>query len=239
MWLWQSTECCHDVSIALHQDVTNCNKGDKRTVGFAPMDSHSSCFQFWQEIWSEWCLHNWQCISVTQRKLFCKKQNKKRSWQKEKKEKRSSTLAFLEVAWDIAKEILSDITRFYDRGLPYETVHAWCSPVQALLWSCSFVHICVISKFTDTLIVIYEGRAISAPHLTRLPYCGCQLNGDGWGHRQHCNPDSRAKQSDDFKWANLPLRTQANCSARLSAWLLPDFRRPPSQSNVRKTVIKE
>lgn len=61
--------------------------------------------------------------------LWKTKKKKKKSWEKEKEEKRSSTQAFLEVAWDIAKEIPSDITRFYDRELPYETVHAWCSPV--------------------------------------------------------------------------------------------------------------
>lgn len=62
-------------------------------------------------------------------KMFCKKMiKKKKSWEKAKEEW-FSTLAFLEVAWDIAKEIPSDITRFYDRELPYETVHAWCSPV--------------------------------------------------------------------------------------------------------------
>lgn len=61
-----------------------------------------------------------------------------------------------------------------------------------------FVHICAIAKFTDTLIVIYEGGTISGPQLMRLPYCGCQLNGDGWGHEQHCNPESWAKQSNDF-----------------------------------------
>lgn len=70
------------------------------------------------------------------KKLFWKKQKRKKKLKKNPgrnrkkgEKKRSSTLAFLEVAWGIAKEIPSDITRFYDRELPYETVRAWCSPV--------------------------------------------------------------------------------------------------------------
>lgn len=74
---------------------------------------------------------------------------------------------------------------------------------------CRFVHICVILGFTETLIVIYEWRAITGLHLTRLPYCGCQLNPDGWGHRKPCNLKSWAKQSDEFTKASLPLRTWA------------------------------
>lgn len=62
-------------------------------------------------------------ISDTRKGYLVKKKNSPEG------KKKSSTLTFLEVAWDIAKEIPSDITRFYDRELPYESVHAWCSPV--------------------------------------------------------------------------------------------------------------
>lgn len=65
-------------------------------------------------------------ISDTRQSCFVK--NKKNA-QSEGEKKKSSTLSFSEVAWDIAKEIPSDITRFYDRELPYETSNAWCSPV--------------------------------------------------------------------------------------------------------------
>lgn len=122
-------------SAALQHDFSNCNKGEKEPSVLPPVDRISSCFQFLHEVWSEWCLQNWQCISVTQEVVLEKtkkeKKIKKNPGRNRKKgeKKRSSTLAFLEVAWGIAKEIPSDITRFYDRELPYETVRAWCSPV--------------------------------------------------------------------------------------------------------------
>lgn len=68
------------------------------------------------------------CFGKNKKGKKNKKKNPGRNRKKGEK-KRSSTLAFLEVAWGIAKEIPSDITRFYDRELPYETVRAWCSPV--------------------------------------------------------------------------------------------------------------
>lgn len=80
--------------------------------------------------------------------------------------------------------------------------------------SCSFIPICVISKFTDTLIVIYEGRTVSTLRLTRLPCRCCQLNGDRWGHGQRCNPDSRAKTKWWFQMdQRSPPETLTDCSA--------------------------
>lgn len=102
--------------------------------------------------------------------------------------------------------------------------------MRALLWSGSFLPICVVSKFTDTLIVFYEGRTISTPHLTRLPCCGCQLNGDGWGHGRHSNPVSLVKNKvmilngpAFFGW-HRPIVLQG----------FSGFHTPPSVSNARK-----
>lgn len=101
----------------------------KRTVGFVPYGRRQQLFliRTWnlEGVMFTLAAH----ISDTRRSYLLKTNKKKKSWETGSKGKRSSTLAFLEVAWDIAKEIPSDITRFYDRELPYETVHAWCSPV--------------------------------------------------------------------------------------------------------------
>ena len=211
-WRWQFAECCEpppERRAGTSQIVTKVKKNSE----FCPLVIDQlfpirACSLKWA-MFTAPAAH----ISDTRKSCFVKseKRKKKKNDQREGGKKRSSTLAFLEVVWDIAREISSDITRFYDRELPCETVRAWCSPAWASPRSCSYVHICVISKFTGTLMVICEGRAILAPGLTRLAFCGCQLNGDRWGHRQNCNPESRSKQSDDFKWASLPRRTQASC----------------------------
>ena len=73
-------------SAALQHDFSNCNKGEKEQSVLPPVDCDSSCFQFLHEVWSEWCLQNWQRISVTQEVVL----------EKTKKEKKKKTLGEIE-----------------------------------------------------------------------------------------------------------------------------------------------
>lgn len=116
---------------ALHHDFTNCSK---RWKSFTPCGWKRQLFPILT--WNlKWVMFTLQAAHISDIRKSCFVKNKKRGFKKKSPERRrrrkknSSTLAFLEVAWDIAREIPSDITRFYDRELPYETVHAWCSPV--------------------------------------------------------------------------------------------------------------
>lgn len=124
------------------------------------------------------------------------------------------------MAWVIARRIPPDITRFGDRGLACETVHAPCSPVQPPPQSRSFLHICVTSEFTAALIVIYEGGTTWTPCLTVLPCWACQPNGDGWGHEQRSNPWFPSKNKVmSLNWPVLLWWHGPIVSQRFSVWL--------------------
>lgn len=84
MWLWQSTECCHTARIALHQDLTNCNKGEKEQSAL-PWTATAAVSNFYMksevtDVYITSSTYQWHKESC-----FVKNKTQKKSWEKEEK----------------------------------------------------------------------------------------------------------------------------------------------------------